>query len=216
MRIFRFAALALAIAVGGPASAQSNPAIDRAAEAWSKVKSLSGSFEQTLNNPLTRKTSTAAGSFKQQRPNKLAIRFTNPAGDAIVADGQYLWVNLQQATPGQVIKRPLTDDMAAPVDLGQFLDSPATKYDIADRGMETVSGKSTHKFDLTPKRRSTAPFNKATVWIDDADGMIRQFEVNETSGVVRRVLLTRLDVNAPVSAADFRFSVPKGLRVIER
>jgi outer membrane lipoprotein-sorting protein len=216
MRTFIVGALALTFAAGSTGVAQSNSTVDRAVDAWSKVKSLSGSFEQTLQNPLTRRTSTAAGSFKQQRPNKLAIRFTDPAGDAIVADGQFLWVNLQQATPGQVIKRPLTDDMAAPVDLGQFLDAPATKFDIVAGGAETVGGRSTHKFDLTPKRRSTAAFNKATVWIDDADGLIRQFEVSETSGVVRRVRLTKLDVNAAVSASDFKFTVPKGLRVIER
>ena len=211
----RFGIAVAAVLIPQIALAQNKP-IDRAVAAWKNVRSLSGSFEQTLNNPLMRTTTTARGTFAQQQPNRIAIRFTDPSGDAIVADGANLWVFLQQAAPGQVLKRPLTDQMASPIDIGQFLDAPAARYDIVARGADTVGNRQAQAMALTPKKGVSAPFTKATVWIDDADGMIRQFEVTESSGLVRRIRLTKLNVNPTIAASEFRFVVPKGVRVVER
>jgi outer membrane lipoprotein carrier protein len=193
-----------------------NKAVDRAAAAWKNVKSLSGTFEQTLTNPLLRSTTVAKGTFAQQQPNKIAIRFTDPAGDAIIADGSNLWVFLQSATPGQVLKRPMTDRMASPIDIGQFVDAPGAKYEIIGRGTDTVGMRTAQAVDLTPRKGVDAPFTKATVWVDDADGMVRQFEVTESTGLVRRIRLTRLNVNPAIAASEFRFAVPKGVKVVER
>ena len=106
---------------------------------------------------------------------KLAVRFTDPAGDAIVADGANLWIFLQQAAPGQVIKRPISDQLASPIDIGQFLDAPAAKYEIVARGAEPVGDRPSQAVDLTPKKGVDAPFTKATVWIDEADEMNAEF-----------------------------------------
>jgi len=190
--------------------------IARAVAAWKNVSSLSGTFEQQLTNPLVRSTTTAKGTFAQQRPNKLAVRFTEPPGDAIVADGKSLWVFLQQAAPGQVIKRPITDEMASPIDVGQFLDAPAARFDISARGAELVGDRPAQAVNLTPKKGTDAPFTRATVWIDDADGMVRQFEVTEQSGLVRRIRLTKLVVNPALAPSEFKFTVPRGVRIVER
>src|SRR5207237_361500 len=124
--------------------------VAKAVAAWSKVRSMSGTFDQTLSNPLLRSSNQATGEFRQERPNKLAIRFTNPAGDAIVADGKFLWVYLQQAAPGQVVKRPAGSASDVPIDVSQFLDSPETKFDVMLRGPETLSGRATQVLVLTP------------------------------------------------------------------
>jgi outer membrane lipoprotein carrier protein len=207
--------LAIPILIPIPIHAQS-AAVNKAVAAWKNVKSISGTFEQTLTNTLMRSTSTATGTFAQQQPNKLSVRFSDPAGDAIVADGTSLWVYLQQAAPGQVIKRPLSDHMASPIDVGQFLDAPTTKYDIVPKGAETIGDRPTQAVNLTPRKGVDAPFTKATVWIDDADGYIRQFEVTESTGLVRRIRLTKLNVNPTIPASEFKFVVPKGVRVVER
>ena len=208
-------AVSLATALAATAAAQAPSAtVDKAVAAWDKVHSLSGSFEQTLTNPLLRSTSLARGEFRQERPNKLAIRFTEPAGDAIVADGKFLWVYLQQATPNQVMKRPVSEPMDVPMDVSLFLDAPATKYDIVPRGAENVGGRPAHVLGLTPKKGTRSAFSHATVWIDDADGLIRQFEVAESSGITRRIRLTTLTVNPSLMASDFAFTMPKGAKVI--
>jgi len=198
-------------------SAQSIDAtIDRAVAAWAKVKTARGVFEQTVTNSLTNTSATARGDFQQERPNRLAIRFTDPAGDAIIADGKAVWVYLPSSAPNQVIKRPATDRTAVPIDFtGEFLAAPRSKYEISDGGKQTVDGHSAHVLKLVPKPGSTSPFTRATVWVDEDDALIRQFETVEST-VTRRVHITTLDLNAPVDRTAFAFTVPKGVKVLDQ
>jgi len=215
----RLASLSIALAVvSAPLAAQSTDAtIDRAVAAWAKVKTVRGTFEQTVTNSLTGSSANSRGTYAQERPNRLAIRFEQPGTDAIIADGKVLWVYLPSSAPGQVIKRPATDRASVPIDLtGQFLDSPRTKYDITAAGTRTVSGHPAHGLTLVPKAGTSAPFTKATVWIDDDDALIREFEETESTGVTRRVRLTSVEPNAPVARSDFTFVVPKGVKVVDQ
>ena len=210
--------LALIAAAAGPLAAQgSDGAIDRAVAAWSKVKTMLGSFEQTVTNPLTGTSANASGRYAQERPNRLAIRFGQPASDQIVADGRAVWIYLPSSVPGQVIRRPATDRSSIPIDLtGQFLDAPRTKYDISAGGTRTVDGHPAHAFTLVPKKGTSSPFTTATVWIDDDDFLIREFEETENSGVVRHVHLTTLELNPTIDASTFKFVVPAGVKVVDQ
>ena len=196
----------------GPFGAQSVDAtIDRAVAAWAKVKTVRGTFEQTVTNPLTGTSATARGDYAQERPNRLSIRFKPPATDAIVADGKAVWIYLPSSAPGQVIKRPAADRDAVPIDLtGQFLDAPRAKYDITAAGPRTIDGHAAHGLTLVPKKGSDAPFTKATVWIDDDDSLIREFEETESSGVVRHVHLTSLEPNADHRSRRVHLHRPQG------
>jgi outer membrane lipoprotein carrier protein len=210
--------LLLALLMTTPVAAQSADAtIDRATNAWAKVKTARGTFEQTVTNSLTGGTATARGEFQEERPARIAIRFTQPVGDAIVADGKMVWVYLPSAAPGQVVRRPATDRAAVPVDFtGQFLDAPRSKYDITDKGASTVDGHAARVLELVSKKGATAPFSRATVWVDNDDGLIRQFEIVETSGVTRRIHLTTLKLNTPVDDGAFTFTIPKGAKVVDQ
>jgi len=199
------------------ASAQSvDQTIDRAVAAWQAVKTVRASFEQTLTNPLTGSDVTARGEFQQQGRNRIDIRFSDPAGDRIVADGKTLWIYLPSTTPGQVIRSTIAQG-ANSVDLtGQFLTSPRSKYTITSAGTMSVGGRPARGLLLVPKREGAAPFAKATVWVDDRDGLVRQFEVTDQNGVTRRVRLTSIRINAPVDAGAFRFSPPRNARIVEQ
>ena len=212
----RWAAAGLAIAV--PLHAQAvESTIDRAVSAWARVRTVRGTFEQSVMNPLTGSTASARGRYAQERPNHLAIRFSPPASDAIVSDGTALWIYLPSSAPGQAIKRSATDHGAVPIDLtGQFLDAPRAKYDISAAGTRTIDGHAAHGLTLVPKGAFPAAFSTATVWIDDDDSLIRDFEETESSGVVRHVHLTTLEPNATVDRSVFTFVVPKGVRVVDQ
>ena len=223
MQSRRLRALALAGALLAPLSlAAARPRaqgdlLDRAVAVWAKVKTVRATFEQTITNPLTGRTLTATGEYQQQRPGKLSVRFSDPANDRIVSDGTRLWLYLPSTTPGQVIRTSLKDAGSGTVDLSaQFLTAPRSRYTVTPAGTAQVSGRATHAFGLVPKQKEGAPFQSATVWIDDADATVRQFEVTEPSGVQRRVRLTSLRTNAPVDASAFKFTVPEGVRVVDR
>ena len=191
--------------------------IKRAIAAWSKVKTLRATFEQTLTNPITGSAMTSKGTLEQRKPSQLAITFDDPAGDRIVGDGKFVWVYLQSATPGQVIRLANTDAGAASTDLiGQFLNTPRSKYDASDAGAEKVGTRSTRAVVLLARPGTTLPFVRAKVWVDATDGLIRQFEATDANGLTRRVRLLTLQPNATVNAKAFTFTVPAGVRVVER
>ena len=188
-------------------------AVDRAVDAWAKVTSVRATFEQSVTNPLTGGREQARGEYQQQGKNRISIRFTDPKGDRIVADGKALWLYLPSTTPGQVIR---TAPGNGSVDFtAQFLASPKTRYTIASAGRGSVDGRAAQAVLLTPKTKDV-PFTRAKVWIDDRDGLIRQFEVVERSGVTRTVKLVGMRVNVPVEAGAFRFEVPRGVRVVQQ
>jgi outer membrane lipoprotein carrier protein len=196
-----------------PSAAEST--VRRAVDAWRSVRTVRATFDQSIKNSLTGTTARATGDYQQQRPGKLAVRFLDPSGDRIVADGVFIWLYLPSSAPGQVIKRPLAGEGSGTVDLtGEFLDAPLEKYDLADGGSESLEGRGTRIVRLTPKPGVSARFLSARVWIDDADSLIRQFELREANGVTRRVHISSLAINTPVDEGAFRFSVPNGVRVV--
>jgi outer membrane lipoprotein carrier protein len=221
VRMLSSLAVTAAMATGAvPVPAQSAPKrdlLDRAVSAWTRVKTARATFEQTIVNPLTGTTLTATGEYQQQRPGKLSVKFDNPATDRIVADGKYVWLYLPSSVPDQVIRSPLVSGGTGTVDLtAQFLTAPRSRYDISDAGTATVSGRATHGYTLVPKTAGRAPFKTATVYVDDADATIRQFEVTEPNGVQRTVRLTSFRTNVPVDAKAFVFTVPAGTRIVAR
>ncbi len=217
---FSFVAVPVALwALAAGASAQSpEGVIDHAVAAWSRVRTARADFDQTLTNPITGSSAQAHGTFQQQRPNHLSIVFQNEGGDRIVADGKYVWIYLPSSTPGQVIRRPATDaGGSVPIDpSSQFLDEPRSRFAITLSGKGEVDGGSATILQLVPKPDARAPFVRARVWVSDRDGLIRQFETVEESGVTRNVRLVSLAINGPVDKTAFRFTVPSGTRVVDR
>jgi outer membrane lipoprotein carrier protein len=205
--------------VPAPAPAPRKQSVDavilRAQNAWARVKTLRASFEQTVTNPITGSALTSRGDLQQRKPNRLAITFSDPKGDRIVADGEYVWVFLQSATPGQVIRMTNATAGAANTDLiGQFLNTPRSKYDATDAGAEQVGRRSARAIMLVAKPGQALPFVRAKVWVDSADALIRQFESTDANGITRRVRLLTLSPNARVDTAAFRFRVPADVRVV--
>ncbi|MDX2183158.1 MAG: outer membrane lipoprotein carrier protein LolA [Gemmatimonadaceae bacterium] len=219
----RLGAQAVAIAwllapTAAAAQTKADSVLDRAVQLHGKVGTLRATFVQTLTNPLTGAKVTSRGELQQKPPRYLSVVFTEPRGDRIVADGQSLWVQLPSAMPDQILRLPL--GAAGPglggVDLlGQFFENPRAKYTVSSIGAARVDGRATYALSLTPKD-GEGLFEKATIWLDDATGYLRQFETTDANGVVRSIRLVRFRPGARLDDGVFRFVPPKGARILER
>lgn len=216
MLLISLAVATIAICPPKARSQDVDATIKRAIAAWSRVKTLRATFEQTITNPITGSAMVSRGELQQRKPNKLAITFTDPTGDRIVGDGKFVWVYLQSATPGQVIKLAHTDAGAASTDLiGQFLSTPRSSYTATGAGQDKVNDRAARAIVLLAKPGERLPFVRAKVWVDSGDGLIRQFESTDANGITRKVRLLTLRPNATVNDSVFTFRVPEGVRVIE-
>src|SRR5687768_13526359 len=207
-------ALGVAAASGLPSQSLGD-LVDRAAAEHAKMRTAKVQFTQVITNPLTGNRINARGQVLQNAPDLLSLTFTDPAGDKIISDGKAVWVYLPSTTPGQVIKMTAGGSEAERLDpASQLLRSPRSRFNIADGGTATVGGRSTRVVLLTPKGRES--FSRAKVWIDTQNSLVRRFEVTEPSGLVRNVTLTSIQANVAVPASAFRFTPPRGVRVIDQ
>ncbi|HEX5387980.1 MAG TPA: outer membrane lipoprotein carrier protein LolA [Gemmatimonadales bacterium] len=198
-------------------SAQEAPAIvDRAADAYRSLISLRADFDQTIENPMIG-DQESKGVLTQSGHAKLSMRFTDPPGEAIVIDGEHVWVYTPSTTPGQVLKLPVPS--GGPVYgynlIAWLLDRPAERYASTYVRADRIDGRAVDVIEMLPTVPDM-PFTKATVWLDKADALPRRIEIEEISGQHRTLTLHHLRINVPVSDKTFTFDVPDGVRVIEQ
>lgn len=192
------------------------PILDRASAAYQAVTTLSADFVQIVVNPLVGTPDTTRGRLYQQGPSRFAMRFTEPRGDRLVADGRWFWLYTPSTTPGQVIRTAIpAAGPTGPNLIGQFVERPRERYQARYVGVDTLDPVPADVVALVPND-GDAPYTEAVIWVDQTDGLLRRIEITERSGQRRVVILRNLAVNAAVSRREFTFSPPAGLRVVDQ
>jgi outer membrane lipoprotein-sorting protein len=188
--------------------------LDRAAARYGAMRSLRATFEQTHTNPGTSGARTAKGELFQRGAWQFALRYSDPAGDAIVSDDSALWVYLPSTMKGQVLKLPRAAGAGFDF-LAHLLSAPRAHYAVRAVSGAPVPGHETTIYDLQPKD-GNAPFTRARLWIGRADTLLWQVETVELSGMLRRVRFDAIHPGAALPKASLRFTLPPGTRVIDQ
>lgn len=188
--------------------------MERASAVYAGIQGICGDFQQTLEVPLLGQRVESHGSLCQVDPGYFRMLFTEPSGDRIQTDGEYLWIYTPSSHPGQAIRTSMGAAMRTVDFHGEFLDDPASKYAMADLGLETVSGRELRGVRLVPT--GSAPYAMADVWIDPADALVYRVRIEQENGSVRTVALENLQVDPDLDGADFAFVPPAGVTVITR
>jgi outer membrane lipoprotein carrier protein len=193
-----------------------NAIIGRAAQVYRSLGSLQASFVQVIDNPMI-DSAESKGTLVQAGPDKLAMRFTQPSGEAIVIDGRHVWVYTPSTVPGQVIRMSVPSGGPAYGYnlLAWFLDRPAERYKASYLRSERIEGRTTDAIQLVPAVPDL-PFEKAVIWLDRENALPRRLEIHEQSGATRTLNLSHLRVNQQVSDKTFTFKVPDGARVVDQ
>ena len=190
--------------------------IGRAARVYRSLASLQADFVQMIDNPMI-DSAESRGTLVQAGPAKLAMRFSDPPGEAIVVDGKHVWVYTPSTVPGQVVR--LSVPSGGPVYgynlLAWLLDRPAERYRPSYLKSERIDGRTTDAIQLVPAVPDL-PFTKAVVWIDREDALPRRLEIHEESGATRTLSLSHIRVNQSVPASTFQFKAPEGVRVVDQ
>jgi outer membrane lipoprotein carrier protein len=190
--------------------------IGRAARVYRSLASLQADFVQMIDNPMI-DSAESRGTLVQAGTANLAMRFSDPPGEAIVVDGEHVWVYTPSTVPGQVVR--LSVPSGGPVYgynlLAWLLDRPAERYRPSYLKSERIDGHTTDAIQLVPAVPDL-PFTKAVVWIDREDALPRRLEIHEESGATRTLSLSHIRVNQSVPASSLQFKVPEGVRVVDQ
>ena len=207
----------LVIGLGTATSARAQdpvPILDRAAERYASLNGFCADFVQTIDVKLLREVKESRGELCQERPDHFEMRFADPEGDRIVADGVDLWVYFPSTDEGQVFRTSLAD-AGSRFDLHrEFLSDPGTRYSTTLERSEQIDGEATDVLLLTP--RVPSPYVRARLWIGAQDGLIRRLEILEESESIRTVDLTNMRIDPRLSSDWFRFDPPSSIQVITR
>lgn len=188
--------------------------VERATEAYASARTLRAEFTQTLTNPRTGNVMRARGEFLQRGAQQFAFRFTEPAEDRIIADGEVLWLYLPSTAKGQVLKVPRA--LGAGLDIAaSVLREPRKRYLVESGDESLIDGRTVRAVRLAP-RDNDAPFAKATLWIDTREALIRRAELTEHSGLVRLLDFASVRTGVALPADAFTFTPPAGVRVIDQ
>ncbi len=190
--------------------------VGRAARIYRSLSSLGADFVQVINNPMI-DSSDSRGTLVQAGPSKLAMRFSDPSGEAVIIDGQYVWVYTPSTTPGQVlrIRVPSGGPVYGYNILAWLLDKPAERYHATYVRADRINGQDVDVVQLVPAVPDL-PFERAVVWLAKGDGLPRRLEISEHGGASRILTLSHLRVNQAVSDKTFAFTVPQGVRVVDQ
>jgi outer membrane lipoprotein-sorting protein len=211
------ALLILGLLTSSPAVAQDAQAIiGRAARVYRSLASMRADFVQMIDNPMI-DSAESKGTLVQAGPAKLAMRFSDPPGEAIIIDGQHVWVYTPSTVPDQVVR--LSVPNGGPVYgynlLAWLLDRPAERYRPTYVKSEKISGRTTDVIQLIPAVPNM-PFTKALIWVDREDALPRRLEIHEESGATRTLDLSNIRVNQKIPSQTFQFKVPSGVRVVDQ
>jgi outer membrane lipoprotein-sorting protein len=190
--------------------------IGRAAQVYRSLGSLQADFVQVIDNPMI-DSAESKGTLVQSGPAKFAMRFSDPPGEAIVIDGQHVWVYTPSTVPEQVIRMPVPSGGPAYGYnlLAWFLDRPTERYKARYIRNERLGGRIMDVIELVPAVPDL-PFEKAVIWLDRESALPRRLEIHEQSGATRTLDLSQIRVNEAVPAKTFTFKVPSGVRVVDQ
>lgn len=172
---------------------------------------MEADFTQEVYVPLLDSTQNSRGRIFHRAPDRFLMRFSDPAGDVIVADGRYVWMYYPSTDDGQVMRATLGAGGQQANLYREFLADATSRYAASLDGAESVAGRPAKALTLIPRQAS--PYRRVRIWVDDQDSFVRRFEISEENGSVRMLELSGLRLNGTLSDDLFRFTPPAGVQV---
>jgi chaperone LolA len=209
--------LTLACALSGQSYQNSEKAeeiLARASEAYQQATSLKSEFVQKIEIRAFEREKEGRGVVYQKKPNYFLMRFEEPEGDIVVADGEWFWMYYPSAQPDQVIRTAINETAEGATLGGRFLNDPGERYVATYIEVQNVGDRPAHLIALVPKFQ--APYTLVRVWIDAEDYLVRQFEIYEQNETIRTLTLSNVEVGVDLPDDLFQFTPPPGVEVFTR
>jgi len=171
------------------------------------VRTLNGRFVQTQTDEHGELVSSGAGMVAISRPGRFRWSYDQPYEQLMVCDGQKIWA--YDPDLKQVTVRPAGETLAGtPAELlaqkAKLAENFTTK-DLGEKdGLRVVS--------LEPKSEQS-DFKSIELWLKA--GVPQKLRFSDPLGGNTVVELRDLKVNGPIPDAQFTFTPPKGVEVVE-
>ncbi len=175
---------------------------------YAAAQDLKAEFTQHYTYKVYDRVQVSSGRVFFKKPRMMRWDYRKPASKVFVADGKTLWV--YEPEEGQVFKRDLAGSqlpvaltfMSGEGDLAKAFDATLIDESAADFVLE-----------LVPKK-SAADYQKLVLTVDRGTYQVRESTVIDPVGNINRVVFTGIKTNSGLPDRGFKFTPPKGVRVI--
>jgi outer membrane lipoprotein carrier protein len=213
------ASILLIAAIAGPTTAQEGDAsatvlLQEASATYANLGGLCSDFHQRLDVTLLRRVREGTGELCQRVPNLFSMRFSDPAGDVIVVDGEFMWMYTPSNDPSQVLQFSAQGVEGRFNFHKAFLEDPVSRFVATDLGLEDVAGRPARVVGLRPIQVSQ--FVSAKLWLDRESLLIVRVQIEDLNQSVRTITLTNQRMNPDLPDSFFTFTPPPEARVVNR
>ena len=189
------------------AQAPSDPAlIKRVDDHYNHLRTLKARYSEHYTGMGADRTET--GTLLLKKPGLMRWSYDQPAGKVFVLDGHYAWFY----TPGdpQVSRAPAKqlDDLRSPL---RFL-LGHTQLAKELENLQTAPDGSGFRITGVPKGMETRV--RLITLIVSREALIERMKIEETDGAATEFVFTKQEENVSTSPADFVFTPPAGLPVV--
>ncbi len=176
-----------------------------------QVKSARGEFEQKQvkgqQDGALKVSNAASGTFEFARPGRFIWRYVKPYDQLLQADGETLYIYDKDLN--QVTERKLGASLGASPAAILFGSNDIEKnFTLKDAGVKN----GIDWVELKPKAKDTQ-FQR--VGIGFRDGNLAAMELYDAFGNVTLLTFDKIQKNPPMSADNFKFTMPKGADLIK-
>src|SRR5690606_24415530 len=126
---------------------------------------------------------------------------------------RYVWMYSPSTDARQVLHAPLAAGGQQAELFHEFLRDATTRFAATLEGPAHAGGRPAMALTLVP--RSPSQDRSVRIWVDDADSLVRRFEITEENGTVRKLEMSNLRPNTNLADSLFEFTPPPGVQVHE-
>jgi len=191
--------------------------LDRAASGFRGMKAQIRKISYTA---LVKETSEESGRMVLYRPKpkdlRMLVEFDQPSPRAVAFQNnkiQLYYPRLMTVQEYDLGKQGALVDQFLLLGFGTPVRELRRAYSIRHLGQESLQGIPADRLELTPLSQEAAQHVKTVeIWVSQNDGMVIQQKVNQPSRDYVLVMYSGIQVNPPLTPADVRLNLPKGVK----
>ncbi len=174
---------------------------------YNHLHSLRTAFTETYDGLGMHKSE--AGTLLLSKPGRMRWAYTEPAGKLFILDGKYAWSYSPGNAQAQRVIAGQIDDLRSPLRL--LLGHVQLSRELTH--VRVTSQPDGFRIEGVP-RGQEARLRHLTV-LTTSGGTIQQLRLEESDGAVTDFRFSAMEENLPVKPADFLFTPPPGVPVVE-
>jgi outer membrane lipoprotein carrier protein len=175
---------------------------------YNSFKDLQMNFVQTVRSEVFTDDRKIRGKMYLENPDKFRVE---TSFEAVVSDGETLWVYSQQNKQVRKEKISRGDNVFRPT---EYLYNFKDKYDSRLDKKEKVKNSLCYQLVLNAKSKDLF-ITKLILWVEENSFLVKKLEYQDTNDNWVSLVFDKIKMNSGLKKSTFHFKPPPGVEVVD-